>query len=243
MGLLVGRRGPYRELETRLGYRFRHARLLEEALTHPSYRFEQDQGGSDNQRLEFLGDAVLGFVAAAYLFEKHADRDEGSLTNLRSETTSGKALAAVARDLDLGAHIKMGRGEEHSDGRGRRSTLADALEAVVGAAYLDGGLKAVQKIFARVFQPLVDGLSGDVWSGNPKGKLQEYSQRRWKKSPIYTVVQREGPPHASVFTTEVRLDDGTKGVGRGINKQESEKSAAKDALERLSPRQASVQGD
>jgi ribonuclease-3 len=203
------------------------------ALTHRSYRFETEGIKDDNQRLEFLGDAVLGFAAAAFLYKKHMGRDEGDLTAYRSQTTSGKALAEVARTIDLGSYLRLGKGERTSGGHRRSSALADALEAVIGAAYLDGGMKAANKIFAKLFVPLLEALSGDVWEDNPKGKLQEVCQRKWRASPAYTVVKKAGPAHASVFTVEVVLGNGMKARGSGPNKRRAEMRAAANALKRV----------
>lgn len=227
------RKNPFKDLEKKIGYGFRKMNLIETALMHRSFRFENTGITSDNQRMEFLGDAVLGFVAAAHLYENHDDCDEGDLTSYRSQTTNGQILAEIAQSIDLGTFIKMGKGEENSGGRKRESNLADALEAVIGAAYLDGGLKAVNKIFEQLFVPKLENLSGDVWDGNPKGKLQELSQRQWKGSPRYRIVSKDGPPHAAIFTVEVALADGSAGTGKGRNKQEAEARAAADALSRL----------
>jgi len=224
---------PYKPLEKVLGYRFRKRKLLECALMHRSYRFENPDVTSDNQRLEFLGDAVLSLVSAAYLFGAHKDRDEGFLTALRSQTTSGKALAEIASGIELGNYIKMGKGEQRSGGHQRASNLADALESILGAAYLDGGVKAVNKIFKKVFIPEIDSLSGDVWAGNPKGELQEFTQRRWKYSPQYRVAEREGPAHQVTFVVEVLLPDKSRVKGRGPNKQDAEADAAAKALKKL----------
>jgi len=215
-----------KELEKKLGYRFRRYGWLLKALTHRSYRFEVPDVEQDNQRLEFLGDAILGFLVAEYVFEQYADRDEGFLTSLRSQAASGKALARIASGIGLGRHVLMGRGEEGSGGRKRRSTLADTLEAIIGAAYRDGGMKAAQKIFRRLLVPFLEELSGDVFAQNPKGRLQEYAQRRWKTGPRYRLLRREGPAHASVFTVEVALPDGRSALGRGANKQQAQSQAA-----------------
>jgi len=234
--MLLGRKNPYKDLEKRLGYSFRKRAFLELALMHRSFRFESEAVGMDNQRLEFLGDAVLGFIAAEYLFEASRDMDEGGLTAFRSRATSGKTLARLAQDVRLGDYIKIGKGEEKTGGRTRPSNLEDALESVLGAAYLDGGMKAVRKIFQRVFVPAMPDLSEDVWAGNPKGKLQECAQRVWKRSPLYRIVTREGPPHAALFTAEVTIGEGLRGVGKGRNKQEAEAGAARDLLEQLPDR-------
>ncbi|MBA4388599.1 MAG: ribonuclease III [Verrucomicrobia bacterium] len=232
--MLLMRRGPYRDLEDRIGYRFRKRTWIEMALTHKSYRFENEGVLMDNQRLEFLGDALLGFVTAAHLYERFDRMDEGALTAMRSQLTSGKALAHIGAAVQLGAFLKMGKGEEQTGGRKRHSTLADALESVIGAAYLDGGLKAVQKIYAKLFTPTLEGLSGDVWNDNPKGKLQEHAQRNLKTNPRYRVVRRDGPPHATVFSVEVSVGPNSAvGWGAGRSKQEAEVNAARDILAKL----------
>lgn len=227
------RTNPYRELEKALGYRFRKRPLLEAALTHRSFRFEQNDVTIDNQRLEFLGDAVLGFVAAAHLYERRGASPEGELTALRSRVTSGRALAGVAKALGLGDHIRVGKGEHGSGGRNRPSNLADALEAVVGAAYLDGGLRAVNKIFDRLFVTALAGMGGDALTGNPKGQLQEYTQRRWKQSPRYRVTRRAGPAHDMVFTVSVELPNNMFASGKGRSKQAAEAAAAAAVLKAL----------
>jgi ribonuclease-3 len=229
---MIGK-NEYKDLEKKLGYRFRNRKLLETALMHRSYRFENDDVVTDNQRLEFLGDAVLGFVAAARLYNMFPDDDEGVLTSYRSQITSGKALADFSAEIDIGEYLKMGRGEIGSGGRSRASNLADAFESVLGAAYLDGGVKAVDKIFSRIFIPCIIGLSSDVWADNPKGKLQDYAQRKLKSSPNYNIVKRDGPPHATVFTVKATLSDGESSLGKGANKQEAETEAAKKMIENL----------
>lgn len=231
--LVMGRRNPYRDFEKILGYRFRDRSLLETALTHRSFRFEKSDANEDNQRLEFLGDAVLGLATAAHLYKEFKDKDEGWLTSLRSQVASGKALAALAREIHIGDFIRFGKGEELSGGRRRASNLTDALEAVVGAAYQDGGMKAVDSLFRKIFLPLFHRLEGDVWADNPKGKLQEYAQRVWRGSPHYHVVRRDGPAHAMTFTVEVTVGEGKTGVGRGRNKHEAECEAAVDLLSNL----------
>lgn len=198
---------------------------------HRSYRFENEGIEVDNQRLEFLGDAVLGFLAAAHLYDTLRDKNEGILTALRSRITSGKALAEVAESLGLGNHLLVGKGEEGSGGRTRPSNLADAMEAVLGAVYLDSGLKGLTKVFKKIFVPLVRELSDDVWEENPKGRLQEYAQARWKKSPVYRMVKTVGPAHAAVFTVEVRINGKVWGTGIGRSKQDAERRAALAALQ------------
>lgn len=229
--MLFGRgKGPHAELEKAIGYRFRKQGYLNEALMHRSFRFENSQVGCDNQRLEFLGDAVLGMLAAACIYKRFDGCDEGTLTALRSQVTSGTALAECARALRLGEFLQMGKGEERSGGRTRANILGDALEAVIGAAYMDGGMKACEKIFDKVMIPRIAELNGDVWDTNPKGHLQELAQRRWRISPHYRTVCQEGPAHAAVFTAEVSVRGNVLGQGRGPSKQEAEKQAALIAL-------------
>ena len=224
-------RSPYRDLEKALGYRFRRRALLEMALTHPSFRHEA-QGAADNQRLEFLGDAVLGLVVADQLFAAHATADEGALTKLRSGLTNTRALARLAQGIELGRHLRLGHGEQQSGGAHRSTTLADALEAILGAAFRDGGLRAVQKIFKHLFQPLL-AQPTHAWNENPKGALQELLQQAWRTNPEYRVVQESGPAHARAYTVDVLRDGAVIGTGAGASKRDAETAAARHALEHL----------
>ena len=210
--------------------------LLETALLHRSYRYENNNRSSDNQRLEFLGDAVLGMATAAYLFKAHTEKLEGEMTSLRSRVTSGRALAKIAREIDLGDFLKMGKGEDLSGGRKRASNLADALEAVIGAAWIDGGTRAMDKIFTTLFKPRIEALSGNALEGNPKGELQELTQAKWKSSPQYRVIATDGPPHAATFSVEVRLPNGATATGKANSKQKAEAAAASAALDEFSNR-------
>lgn len=226
-------RNPYRQLEVRLGYRFRRKHLLETALTHPSYRHEVPGIREDNQRLEYLGDAVLGLLAADRLYRLHEDLREGDLTKLRSHVASRPMLARIAERLDLGQHLRLGRGEKLSGGARRPSILADALEAVVGAAFVDGGLKAGARIFNKLFAEELRRAREEYRTANPKGSLQEYAQHRWKTSPIYRLLSQEGPPHRRRFTVEVLVHGRPLGVGQGASKREAETDAARHALHAL----------
>ncbi|MDP6849020.1 MAG: ribonuclease III [Kiritimatiellia bacterium] len=228
--MVLGKRNPYGELEKRLGYKFKDRSLLEMALTHRSFRYERTDVAVDNQRLEFLGDAVLDLVLAEYLYSKFSEEDEGFLTSFRSRIASGRSLAKYGRDLGLGEFIKIGRGEEVSGGRQRPSNMADALESIIGAVYLDRGLKGVQRLFNTVFAPACRDIAGDAWSDNPKGRLQEYTQRNWKSSPEYRLTSSDGPPHARVFTVEAMLPDGASSSASESSKQKAEAAAAKKLL-------------
>ncbi len=232
---MPGRLNPYRELETALGYRFRNRALLECALVHPSYRYETGGVEDDNQRLEFLGDAVLGMVMAAYLFERYTDEPEGVLTARRSQGTRGRTLAGMAAAAGIGTYLKIGKGEAASGGHTRPSNLADALEALIGAAWLDGGPRAVDKMFRKVILPALTALDEDLHEANPKGRLQELAQARWKLSPEYRLKSTVGPPHQALFTAEVRLPDGSVWQGQAPGKQAAEVAAARAALATLDP--------
>ena len=225
------RRNPYRSLEKKLGYRFRRRRHLEAALTHRSFRYEALEPVPDNQRLEYLGDAALGLVTASHLYQSFPDQQEGDLTRVRSRLTNSKMLGKLAAAVDLGAYLRLGRGELQSGGHQRSSTIGDALEAVVGAAFIDGGMRAVEKIFKKVFLPEMEVAAYDRWHDNPKGALQELAQHRWRTSPRYRTVSEEGPPHAKVFVVEVAVGGEVMGSGQGASKQEAEAEAARHALE------------
>ena len=228
-------RNPYKELESRLGYKFRKRALIEQALTHRSFKAENPASDNDNQRLEFLGDAVLGFLTAAHLYTHLPGRDEGLMTSLRSRLTNGKILAGLANTLDAGSLLKMGKGEQSSGGAKRPSNLADSMEALIGAAFVDGGIKAADKIFNRVFVPVLEIMEEDFWTDNPKGRLQEICQRRWRRVPRYRILDRIGPEHESVFIIEVDCGDGRIATGKGSNKRDAEIHAAACMLEQLGP--------
>ena len=223
-------RNPYRPLEKKLGYRFSRKRHMETALTHRSFRFESTDIESDNQRLEFLGDAALGLLTGAYLFEKFPDFQEGELTRIRSQLTNTKTLARIAASINLGAFMRLGRGEQQSGGQRRCSNLSDCLEAVIGGAFVDGGLRAVKKIFQKLFAPEVESAVHDIWGENPKGALQEVSQRRWKASPRYRTIKEEGPAHERMFTVEAIINGQVVGTGHGFNKRAAEMEAARQAM-------------
>lgn len=214
-------------LEKRIKYRFKKKALLEAALTHPSYRYEMPEAESDNQRLEFLGDAVLGLLAADILMERNPQAAEGELTKLKSAISSGAALAAAARELGLGEHLRLGKGEAASGGADRDSNLEDALEALLGAVWLDGGLKASRKFFERnIFQSLEN--AGPVLN-NPKGILQEYAQKKGYAAPEYKVTEASGPDHARHYCVEVTVSTYAY-RGEGTSRREAEKKAAEKAV-------------
>ena len=226
---------PYRRLEKAIYYSFRKKSLLATALLHRSLRFERGGGLEDNQRLEFLGDAALSLVAGDYLFRNFPELREGEMTMLRSRLTSGKALASIGRNIQLGEWLQLGKGEQKSGGQSRPSNITDAFEAVIGAAYLDGGIRAVTRIFNKLFLSLMEGVdSADQLEDNPKGRLQEIVQRKWKTNPHYRVIKQSGPAHARTFFVDAEINGTVMGSGRGPCKRDAEQNAARNALAKLS---------
>lgn len=215
-------------LEKKLGYSFRDRTLLAEALNHSSYANEHRDSLGSNERLEFLGDSVLGFVSAEYLFQGHRDLPEGDLTRMRAALVCEQSLYEVARELDLGSYLKLGRGEEAGGGRKRQSILADAMEAVFAAVYLDGGIEPVRELIVRVL--LGQALAAEERK-DYKTTLQEVVQRRSGQVLTYHMISQSGPDHDKTFLFEVRLNGRTVGQGAGHSKKEAEQAAAKDALE------------
>jgi len=225
------RDGPS-DLEVSLGYRFRDPALLETALTHRSHRFE-NESGSDNQRLEFLGDAVLGFLLADRVFRGYAEHPEGMLTVLRASIASGVALAAKARTLRIGEALLLGHGEQITGGRERESNLTDALEAVFGAVYLDGGIEAVSGVFDRLFADEIGGLGGDPWMDNPKGRLQSIAQKVHHREPVYETLEETGPKHCARFKVRATLAEGLSAEGSGGTKRTAQSAAAEALLKKI----------
>ena len=223
-----------RELEKKLNYTFRDPGLLGEALSHSSYANEHRSAGlRSNERLEFLGDSVLGFVTAEFLFLQHPDLPEGDLTRIRAALVCEQRLYEVARKLDLGRYLKMGRGEEAGGGRERTSILADATEAVFAAVYLDGGIGAASTLIHRV---LLDAEKEEVVEERRrdyKTALQELVQRQADQVLTYRMIGEEGPDHDKTFLAEVLLNGTQVGTGSGHSKKEAEQSAAKAALRKL----------
>ena len=218
-----------------LGHAFRDPALLESALTHRSYRAEHPAAAPDNQRLEFLGDAVLEILSSDLLFRRFPDADEGALSRLRSRITDERALAGIARRIGLGAWLLVGAGAETQGARDIDAVLADAMEALMGAVYLDGGLAAADAVFRRVFAPEADALDArpaSRWAGNPKGHLQQIAATRFHADPVYAELSRQGPDHAPVFVAEVRLGD-LRAEGRAGNKQKAQSLAAEELLRQL----------
>lgn len=222
------RPNPYRSLEQTLGHRFRKRRHLQTALTHPSALHEgADEGVDNNQRMEFFGDAVLGMLAAEWLTLNCPDLREGRMTQIRSDLTNGNTLAQVGRAWNISAHLILGRGEDNTGGRDRDSNLADAVEAILAAVYLDGGIRAVRKVFNRHFVAQITDLADrPTKTGNPKGQLQEFVQGKWKTNPVYRIEDETGPAHDRNYEAAVYLDDRKLATGIGSSKRTAEMQAA-----------------
>lgn len=220
-------------LEEKLGYTFHDRRLLQNALTHSSYANENRASGcTSNERLEFLGDSVLGMVTAGRLYRLYPDMPEGKLSRLRAELVCEQSLHAVAVELGLGDYMQLGHGETRSGGRERPSILADAVEAVIAAMYLDGGLEPAQRfILAHVLTGLTEGQIHHV--ADYKTDLQERVQRTAGQTLAYALVEESGPDHNKSFTMSVQLNGAEIGRGTGRTKKEAEQEAAKSALEQM----------
>jgi len=220
-------------LQIRFGYKFRDEALLRLALTHPSVAHEGGVASEHNQRLEFLGDAVLQLVLTQKLYEKFSGSDEGALTKSRAKLVNARSLATHARSLDLGAHLILSRGEETSGGRERASALADAFESLLGAIFLDGGYDAAQKFILREFAADFGALGESSGIENPKGELQELLQLRSPRAPDYQTVSATGPDHDRLFECIVLHEGVELAHGRGKSKKAAESDAALAALKKL----------
>jgi ribonuclease-3 len=216
-----------------IAYQFRDENLLRLALTHPSIAHESGVATAHNQRLEFLGDAVLGLVLTQKLYQQFPDLDEGPLTKARAKLVNRQTLAERARSLGLGAHLILSRGEEMSGGRDRESALADAYEALLGAIFLDGGFDAAREFILREFASAFGELPALSLIENPKGELQEFLQARSPQAPEYQTVQIAGTDHDPLFECAVYHEGAELARGRGKSKKAAESDAALAALEKL----------
>ena len=242
-------------LEQALGHHFQQPALLNQALTHSSHAHEseaRDQLGSgDNEQLEFLGDAVLGFVTSQTLFERFPHYQEGELSKMRAHLVSARHLIRVAKQLDLGRYLRLGKGEEKSGGRSKAALLVDALEAILAAMYLDAGMDVPRRFIVRqILDPELERLQSEGRGGLPvgdhKSALQEYLQGAGRPQPSYSVVKEEGPEHNKLFTVEVRVRPRQEGEqeyvtrGEGPTKKRAEQRAAQLALAQLHARETPV---
>ena len=223
-----------KDLEAAIGYKFRDISLLQNALAHSSYANERWHNSlMSNERLEFLGDSILGMVVAEYLYRSFPDRPEGELTRMRADMVCEKTLAAVAGRIDLGRHLLLGNGEEQGGGRTRNSILADAVESVIAASFLDGGMEAARQFIQKFI--LVEVPVKKLHNVDYKTSLQELVQQKKNQVLSYTLVGESGPDHDKRFEVEVRLNGGVVGLGSGSSKKRAEQDAARAAIEALFP--------
>lgn len=216
-------------LEKDLGYFFQNRAFLDEALTHSSQVRGSDR--PHNERLEFLGDAVLGLVISSELVARPERFHEGLLSRIRASLINELCLSQLASSLNLGAHLKLGRGEEKAEGRSKRSVLADAMEAVFGAIYLDGGMQAASEVILRLYRPLLEMPLEDRLTTDYKTALQELTQSMVKRAPSYYVVKKSGPDHDASYEVEVRFNGRILGRGQGESKKKASQGAAARALD------------
>jgi ribonuclease-3 len=223
------------DFERRIGYAFRDRTLLERALTHKSFSNEnRDARSPNNERLEFLGDAVLGFVVGELIYRFFPDLQEGALSKIKAHLVSSATLAGKGRDLGIGKFLRMGAGEARSGGAEKLSLIADGFEALVAAIYLDGGLPAAAEFVKTVFGPEISGIDvGDLSFHDYKTALQETAQGLGLPLPEYRVIEEHGPDHEKAFVVELSWDGAAFSQGRGSSKREAQRKAAKEALKKL----------
>jgi len=224
--------GGLETLSRRLGYEFNDLTLLRRALAHRSWCAEVG-GLPSNERLEFLGDAVLGWVVAEIAYRRHGDLPEGKLTDLRKSVVNAIALAEVAESIGLGEHLLLGKGEDAAGGRRKSSILSDALEAVLGAVYLDGGVDDAKALVERLFSGRLETAAGQLDRLDHKTVLQELTARLYDTAPVYLLTET-GPDHSKTFTATVLVDGIALGVGEGKSKKLAEQQAASEAFDALS---------
>jgi len=224
-----------KKLEENLGYDFKKRDLLTNAVTHKSYSYESSGGEThcDNEKLEFLGDSVLSIIISDLIYKRNPDYSEGKLSKLRASLINEHSLAEVARRLDLGKYLLLGKGEERTGGREKPSLLSNAYEAILAAIYLDSGFRAVFKIVKGHFSEAIFNISPKKLNRDYKSQVQEESHKKFKTIPKYKVIKRSGPDHKQVFDVELIINDEAISKGKGSSKKEAEQSAAKKALEKL----------
>ena len=221
-----------KDLETAIGYRFKNISLLQNALTHSSYANEHWHNSlKSNERLEFLGDSILGMVVAEYLYKNFPDRPEGELTRMRADMVCEQSLAAVAQRINAGEHLLLGHGEEQGGGRNRPSILADAVESIIAAAFLDGGMQAAEGFISKFI--LCNVPVSKLKNEDFKTALQELVQQKKNQILSYALVEESGPDHDKQFRVGVSLNGKVLGIGNGRSKKRAEQDAARVALEKL----------
>jgi ribonuclease-3 len=224
---------PADELARALGIAFDNPDLLQQAMYHRSYLNEAERQVESNERMEFLGDAVLGIIVSDKLYRDYPTLSEGHLSQLRALLVRWDALAKAAERIHLGDYLVLGRGEELSGGRRRPSNLAGAFEALIGAAFLDGGMTKAKKLVLKLLKPDFEEIAAQGVTADSKSELQHLAQTRWHEIPQYKLISSEGPDHAKLFTVEVAVGEQVMGQGQGRNKKQAELNAARQALETL----------
>ncbi|HOP68773.1 MAG: ribonuclease III [Dethiobacteria bacterium] len=222
-----------RQLLQRLQWDYRNLQLYEQALTHSSYAHEKCRHLGYNERLEFLGDAVLELVISDYLYHSYPHLSEGKLTKLRSDLVCEASLARLAYSLDLGRYLRLGKGEMAGGGSSRPSLLADAVEALIGALYLDLGLEKCRYCVLALFQPIFQELKEGTLRRDYKTLVQEYAQARFSSTPEYRIVRESGPDHDKIFEAEILIQKQPAGRGIGRSKKDAEQAAAREAWFKL----------
>src|SRR4029079_19673098 len=222
------------DLEFELEYKFKDADLLQQALTHSSHANERNAGRGDNEQLEFLGDSILGFLVSDFLFRAHPNLTEGHLSRLKGFFVSSANLVKYAERVHLGSYLQLGKGEEKTGGRTKQALLVDALEAVLGAIYLDSGIEEARRVMLGFLEPQMEDVGdSDRQMTDFKTELQEQLQARHLGRADYVVASEDGPDHQKLFTVEVIIDGESVARGAGLTKKAAEQAAARYALERL----------
>lgn len=219
-------------IESKLGYVFKNKSILFTACIHRSFANESREIQEHNERLEFLGDSILGFIMAEFLYREHPEKPEGDLSNLRSKLVEANSCSLFVHKLDLDRYILLGKGERMTPGRGRDTILADFFEALIGAIYLDGGLQAAKQF---IFGNFMDSISTLISAPlhNWKALLQDYCQKNFKTTPLYHVISEEGPEHGKCFKIEVSVANQILGTGEGSSKKNAQQAAAENALSQI----------
>jgi len=221
------------ELAERLGLHFSDMLLLSRALTHRSYLNEHPEALEDNERLEFLGDAVLDFIVGAWLYNRYPEMPEGDLTRMRSALVHTEQLAQFARQIRLGEAMRLGHGEMQAGGRERMALLCDTFEALIGAIYLDSGINGVSGFISPFLEVAADDILENRKNEDPKSLLQEWAQSQGYQAPMYVTRSAYGPDHSKIFEVEVMIGGEVHGIGTGPSKQAAAKAAARTALQKM----------
>jgi ribonuclease-3 len=225
------------DLQREIGYAFNNLDLLNQALTHSSHAHENNSGARDNEQLEFLGDAILGFLVSDFLYRAHPSLTEGQLSKLKGFFVSAANLVKYAERIRLGVYLQLGKGEEKTGGRTKQALLVDGLEAVLGAIYLDGGIEEARRVMLPFFEPQIEDIGeSDRQLKDFKTELQEQIQARRLPRAEYILAGETGPDHEKLFTVEVIIDGESVARGVGLTKKAAEQAAARQALDRISVR-------